>query len=346
MKNLLYTLLKPLIRAGLYSYYREVRMIGTDRIPAGKPVMFLPNHHNALMDPLLIAACIRGQRPYFLTRSDVFRGQFLRRVFSVLRMIPVYRLRDGRDTLSKNEAIFDQCASLLANSGQLLLFPEANHNLGRRVRPLSKGFTRIAIHTLQKYPETDLQLMPVGINYQKASGFPDRVAFYFGHPIPARSFLPAGSPQEISREMKNKVSERLKSLTTHIPDDRDYGETVQRLERESPDWLNPDPINRWLAGASARIPSYPRRNSAGYRLWDLAMRIVNLPVWLLWRWIARNKVWEPEFMDTFRFLYALLAFPVYLGLIGVVLWIAGAAGYWYLALPGLLLFNLLYVKLR
>lgn len=321
-------------------------MIGMERVPRDRPVVFLPNHQNALLDPLLIAAYIRGRRPYFLTRSDVFRGELLEWFFDMLRMIPIYRLRDGRNTLHRNEEIFERCADLLAANGDLLLFPEANHNLKRQVRPLSKGFTRIVLHTLEKYPDTGLQLVPVGFNYHRAAGFPDRVACYFGEAIPAASFLKSGDLQRVSREMKSAVSSRLKQLTTHIPPGCDYEATLGDLEADSPDWLLPGPINDRLSGKTAEIPTRPRREGGFYRSWDFLFRALNLPAWLLWRWIAANKVWEPEFLSTFRFLLALLAFPIYLGLLAAAFALSGAPSEAYGILPGLFLFNLLYVKFR
>ncbi|MBC2839916.1 1-acyl-sn-glycerol-3-phosphate acyltransferase [Robiginitalea sp. SC105] len=347
MKKLFYSLLKPLIRFGFFCYYQEVRMHGMEQIPDDRPVVFLPNHQNALLDPLLIAAYIRGSRPYFLTRSDVFRGGVLGWIFDALRMIPIYRLRDGRETLSRNQEIFDRCASLLGRGEQLLLFPEANHNLRRQVRPLSKGFTRIVIHTLRQNPETDLVLLPVGINYHRAAGFPDRVAFYFDAPIQARPFLSAGDANEVPREMKKAVSRRLRKLTTHIPPERNYEETLATLESGSPDWLQPGPVNKGLQGGDlSGMPRIPGRSGIGYRIWESAVRLLNFPAWILWRWIARNKVWEPEFMSTFRFLYALLAFPVYLALIALAIRISGADPLYYWSLAGLFLFNLAYVKYR
>ncbi|MDC6355276.1 MULTISPECIES: lysophospholipid acyltransferase family protein [unclassified Robiginitalea] len=346
MKKLLYSVLKPLIRAGFFCYYREVRMIGMERVPRDRPVVFLPNHHNALLDPLLIAAYIRGRRPYFLTRSDVFQGGLLEWFFDMLRMIPIYRLRDGRDTLHRNEEIFERCADLLAANGDLLLFPEANHNLKRQVRPLSKGFTRIVLHTLKKYPDTDLHLVPVGFNYHRAAGFPDRVACYFGEALPAASFLKAGDEQRVSREMKSAVSSRLKQLTTHIPPECDYEATLQELEADSPDWLLPGPINDRLSGHAVEIPTHSNREDGVHKIWDFLFRALNLPAWLLWRWIAANKVWEPEFMSTFRYLFALLAFPLYLGLLAATFALTGAPPQAYWCLPGLFLFNVLYVKFR
>lgn len=321
-------------------------MEGLDEVPANQPVMLLPNHQNALLDPLLVAAFARAKRPYFLTRSDVFQGTFLRLVFDALRMIPIYRLRDGRDTLHRNQEIFDRCAELLAGREHLLLFPEANHNLRRRVRPLSKGFTRIVIHTLQRYPQTPLLMLPVGINYQQAEGFPDRVSFVFGQPVKAADLYTASDLAGSSKKMKAAVTRQLKELTTHVPDDAHYDTVAAKLERLSADFLKPEGINACLQGGDAPLPKVTARNGWIFHLWDLVFRLLNLPVRLPWKWIARNKVWEPEFLSTFRFCFSLLAFPVYFLLLGLLAhWALGAP--WGIGIPlALFAHNFFYVKFR
>lgn len=321
-------------------------MVDMDRVPRDKPAMLLPNHQNALLDPLIVAALAKARRPYFLTRSDVFTGGFLQNILESLRMIPIYRIRDGRDTLHRNEEIFDRCADLLNQGEHLLLFPEANHNLGRRVRTLSKGFTRIAINALEKYPETDLQLIPVGINFQRGADFPDRVTYRFGHPLPAAAYVKGVDFNEDSKAMKAAVSASLKVLTTHVPEDQDYEQTMERLGGLQPDFSNPDPINAWFENPDTAVPKLPLKKGLLWKLWDVIFKVVNLPLVAIWKVWVKPKVWEPEFMSTFRFGFALITAPIYLILLGVLFgiftgWITG------IAVPaGVFLHNILYIKLR
>ncbi len=343
---MIYAVIKGLMRGALFCYFREVRLEGIDRIPRDRPVLFLPNHQNALLDALLLAAFLPGMRPYFLTRSDVFRGPLLRRVFEGFRMMPVYRLRDGRETLGRNQAIFERSASLLHQGEPLLLFPEANHNLRRQVRPLSKGFTRIVFKVLSEYPQTDLQLVPVGINYQGAAGFPDRVAYYFGPPVAAAPYWEGQDEAAASRALIRKVFGELTHLTTHIPAGSDYTALQTALDARHPDYLQPGPINRYLSGEVRTLPGYRQRNGLLFRAWDGFFLLANLPVCLPWKWGMAPRVPEPEFRSTYRFAFALLAFPAYYLLLGLVLyfWAGGtAAG---LGLTALFLHNLLYVKRR
>ena len=160
------------MRAALYCYFGRIRTVGLDGIPKKGPLLFLPNHQNALLDALLIAVKC-GRKPYFLTRSDVFSNALFRSLFSFFHMMPVYRLRDGRQTLTKNEEIFQRCSQLLCKGEAVVIFPEANHHLDRRVRPLSKGYTRILFQALELCKDLEILILPVGVNYLRAAEHPD-----------------------------------------------------------------------------------------------------------------------------------------------------------------------------
>ncbi len=59
-------------------------------------------------------------------------------------MIPVFRIRDGRNSLQRNKNQFSQVSELLAKGIPVGIFPEANHAKPRKLRTLRKGITRIA----------------------------------------------------------------------------------------------------------------------------------------------------------------------------------------------------------
>lgn len=320
MNNLLYSLVKLFVKTGLHCYHKQIKVYGLENIPKDKPVMFLPNHQSALIDVLLIATdCNR--KPYFLTRADVFSGTFLNRIFSFFRMLPIFRMRDGRNTLSNNNLIFDKCAALLNSQNALVLFPEANHNLKRRVRTLSKGFTRIILRAFELNPQLDIQIVPVGLNYKHAENYPDEVAIFYGTPVSAKSLYDPTDNKASSLAIKEMVSARLKDLTVHVPEVLDYDVAISKLKKDNVNFLNPNKVNTLLKTyvdqgvelVSETEASYNNNSVLRYLLCKL-----NIPVVLFWRLIVKPKVPEAEFMGTFRFATGLILFPIYLILILVV----------------------------
>jgi len=344
MKMALYLLIQRIIRFSLYCYFREIQLHGLDEVPKNRPVVFLANHQNALLDPLIIAACT-DLRSYFLTRSDVFANTCLSSFFQFLRMLPIYRLRDGRNTLAKNEAVFNKCTRLLEQRQAIFLFPEANHNLQRRVRPLSKGFTRIIASALDKNPSMELYLVPIGINYENASAFPDRVAFYFGSAISARELYDPNDLQGSIAALKERVFEGLTKGTTHIEDLEKYETIHAQLLARNANFLNPQEVNKMLEDTVAMTELPP--NSEGRKgkplSWYLVV-LLNAPVFLIWRLFLKNRIEEKEFISTYRYAYLFFVMPIYYGLLWLALLFLFPPVMVALLLPLHFLYNLWYVK--
>lgn len=335
MRALGYQLFKRFISVSLFCYYQKIQLHGLEHVPKNEPVLFLSNHQNALLDVLLIATrCSR--KPWFLTRSDVFKNAIYKSMFGFLRMLPIYRIRDGKQNLSKNQAVFDRCSNLLAENEAIVIFPEANHNLERRVRPLSKGFTRIVDQTLTDYPEKPMYLVPIGQNYMLPTQIGDAACLRFGKPIVVKS----GQYEGNVHELKRAVSDALKNLTTHI-EPENYIETVSKLDKIGVNYLMPETVNAYINGSAKTIHKTTSTSSRPARF---LFYMLNLPMVLLWRVLVKPKVPEPEFMGTFRFGFSIVAYPLfYLALLTVLQYSYG----WTIALcsvMGHFALNLILVK--
>lgn len=320
MRNIGYCIVGVWIRLALTFYFSRIKIEGVHKVPLGKPVMFVSNHQNALLDALLIAThCNR--KPYFLTRSDVFKGTLLKKIFQFLQMMPVYRIRDGKNSLARNKAIFERCSELLQRGEALLIFPEGNHSLQRRVRPLSKGFTRILFLALENNPTLDITLVPIGVNYARAALFPDKAALYYGDGIKVREFFNKEDLAGSASRLKQEVFRRLKKLTTHIEEEPGYGDIVRKLNSARADYLDPVGINQMLEKGT--FPE-PIKNGKGADMprkfiFRWGFFVLNFPMMLLWTNYIEPKVSEPEFKSTTRFMVALLFYPLfYLLFIGVM----------------------------
>lgn len=344
---MLYRFLKYSIAFGLYLFHKKIEVHGLEHIPKDKPVLFLPNHQNALIDVLLIATnCNRT--PYFLSRSDVFRKSILRTFFKYLKMIPVYRMRDGRDTVTQNHEIFDTCAQLLQKGEAITMFPEANHSLQRRVRLLSKGFTRVLFKALEDAPALDVVVVPVGLNYQHASLFPDAVAVYYGKPIAIQELYDADDLVASALILRNTVTSSLKELTTHVEPESKYKEISSYLEDRNTNFLNPTATNNsvknWNGNSNPAIEELKKPRPVLNIILHPLYLLINLPVLTVWRLLIKPKVWEPEFMGTLRFATALLGFLIYLSIV-FILFYSGSNIVWAIGIVVfVIVFNWIYVK--
>ena len=310
MKKLWVHIVRTYLKLGFFFYYKKIKVVDVKNIPKHKPVLFLSNHQNALLDAFLIATkCERFC--YFLTRAAVFKKPIVSKLLKSLQMLPVYRIRDGWSNLSNNNSIFDSCTKILHQNKVVVIFPEGNHNLKRTVRPLSKGFTRIVFDTLEKYPETDLQLIPVGVNYINAKNFADSTSIYFGKAIEAKSFV-SGNKNEDVVNLKKSIQLEMSKLTTHIPSES-YKDTLQKLDALNVDYLNPKAVNKCIANNFQACEKKLISNLKWFRSLLKGLLILNiLPPYLIWKFVAQPKIKELEFTATFRFAIAVTLVPFYL----------------------------------
>ncbi len=338
-------MIKRILRIAFFFYFKEISIHGLDNDSSREPLLYLPNHQNALLDALLIAV-YSEQKPYFLTRSDVFSNPVSRALFKLLRMIPIYRLRDGRDSLRKNHMVFDTCVDLLKEGRVIVIFPEGNHNLRRQVRPLSKGFIRIIQHALVKYPQLMIRLVPIGINYAGATSFPDRVALFYGSRIEVLPPYPSGDDPNFSRRMKETVSGSLRQLTTHIDSTHLYEETLEMLDSIGADYLSPQKVNACIKSASGlNFKPKSRDDGKWYREAFMTLfSILNLFPVIVWKYFIKKWVPEPEFLSSYRFLFALFVMPFFYLMIFlfVAMTVGNVAAF--ASAAGLILLNLFYVK--
>lgn len=343
MKKLWLHSVRTYIRIGIFFYFKRVEIHDAGNVPKNKAVLLLGNHQNALLDALLIAAKC-GRFSYFLTRAAVFKKPFVSKLLKSLRMLPVYRIRDGWSNLSNNNAIFETCTKVLSQKETVVIFPEGSHNLARRVRPLSKGFTRIVFDTLEKYPDLDLQLVPVGLNFVNATQFPDSAAMYFGEAISAKSFVSENRNDSVFN-LKGKIKAELSELTTNIPEEN-YEKVLERLDTLHVNYLKPKEVNASIQSDFENCSERKKEINLFIRSVFKFLLIISLFVpYLIWRFLVKPKIKEPEFISTFRFAMALTLVPIYLLIVFFILSITISLSISFIYLFMVLLLSLITVKL-
>jgi 1-acyl-sn-glycerol-3-phosphate acyltransferase len=183
---------------GIRTFYKRHKVIGKKNIPKNKPIIFASNHQNAFMDPVMIAVKL-NQPTYYLVRADVFKKKLVAKIFDSINMLPIYRERDGVDTKDANVAVFNRCHDILSKNRPIIIFPEGNHGKLKNLRPLKKGFARIALGAMEKHGvELDVKIVPVGLNYSNLYNMGAELVINFGEPIDAAEWLKAGSGLDIN----------------------------------------------------------------------------------------------------------------------------------------------------
>lgn len=205
-------------------YYRKVIVIGSNNINPDDYLIFAPNHQNALMDALAVLFTNKGQ-PVFLARADIFKRKFIASILYFLKILPVYRLRDGFDNMKSNDIIFKKTMDVLKNKNGLVILPEGNHEGVRRLRQLKKGICRIAFQADEATGfKLNIKIVPVGIEFTHYSRIRQVLTVVYGKPIEISQFYESyqKNPQRAMNELRNLLSSEMEKNMVHIESEEDY----------------------------------------------------------------------------------------------------------------------------
>jgi 1-acyl-sn-glycerol-3-phosphate acyltransferase len=202
-----------------YIFYRRSEVRGLDKFKHDEPLIFAPNHQNALMDALVFVTTLK-QQPVFLSRADLFHKKIVRWILNILKMMPVWRIRDGYENLQKNQETFKKCTEVLKSGNSLCLFPEGDHNSQRFFRPLKKGLARIAFEAERMSDfKLGLKVVPTGIDYSHYDNVRGRLTVSYGDPIPVADLkdLYQADPQRAMKELNNRIRINIEPHMIEIP---------------------------------------------------------------------------------------------------------------------------------
>ena len=221
-----YEIIRIYVRFGFWLTHKRIVVTGRHLIPKGKPVIFAPNHQNALMDPLALV-CTNSHQSVWLARADIFKSKRVGAILKYLKLLPVYRIRDGKDNLSNNEEIFAQVIQLLENNQTIALFPEAAHSGKRQMLPHKKAIPRIALEAEAKNDfKLDLQIVPVGITYSHYWKFNRSLIIQYGQPIQVKDYWIDYelNSQKAMLDLRDEIHRKLVSLILQIDSKTSYPE--------------------------------------------------------------------------------------------------------------------------
>jgi 1-acyl-sn-glycerol-3-phosphate acyltransferase len=201
-------------------FYKKVTTIGLDNIPDDKPVIITPNHQNALMDALAVIYAQKGQ-PVFLARSDIFKNPLIAKFLFKIKILPVFRIRDGKEKMKLNDQIYAKSIEVLEHDRQIVIFPEAQHFNKKHVLKLKKGVFRISFMLEEKNNfEADIHIIPTGVYYSNYWNFRSKVVVKFGKPMTLEDYYEEykEDPLKTISKVTHVLHEKIKEQVIHIED--------------------------------------------------------------------------------------------------------------------------------
>jgi len=213
-------------------FFRGVSVAGLEHVPRDTPVIFAPNHQNALVDPLFLLA-FAPRRVAFLAKEPLFRIPVLGWLVRAAGAIPVYRRQDNAD-MTRNREMFSRVQALLARGGAIALFPEGLSHSDAHLHPFKTGAARIALGaTAVAPPERPVRIIPAGLYYTASATFRSSALVYFGVPltVPRVTLDAQGEPPATDvRQLTTRLTAALADVTLQA-EQHDALALITRAER-------------------------------------------------------------------------------------------------------------------
>ncbi len=232
----LYRFAHPLVSMALRVYFRKIHYFGLENIPHGKPILLTANHPTAFLEPVVLAIILPIEL-HFVTRGDIFKKPWAKKLLENLNMIPIFRFKDGYSNLKNNAATMEYVYKALHERKTIVVFAEGNTRTEKRLRSIQKGTARMAWGNFEQFGDQDLQILPVGITYTDPHHFRGEVMLEVGAPIALRDYyeLHRENPNKAINAITQEIGERLKPLIVTIehPEDDEIVEQLFTMYRNS-----------------------------------------------------------------------------------------------------------------
>lgn len=205
--------------------YRRYQVVGKQNIPEKGYVIWVANHTNALSDALALLASNKKPKVY-LARADIFKNPTAAKFLRFLKIMPIYRVRDGLESVKQNGEIIDKCVTVLKSGVPITMFPEGTHQPKHSLLPLSKGVFHIALELEQaKSDDMPVYIQPIGLNYSDFFRYRATCLVNFGRPFNVTEYLEQHKDLDVPKqmlEMRSILTERMTELIAYVPNNTDY----------------------------------------------------------------------------------------------------------------------------
>lgn len=323
----LYSFLRPFVDYHIRKAFRRYKVVGTENIPQDAACIFGANHTNTLMDALVLLRMSK-EKKVFIARGDIFKKKFISKTMHFLRILPIYRIRDGYKSVKDNNAeIIEKAADVIHDEVKLFLYPEASHRTKHSIKQLSKGIFHIALKANESFGhEKPIYLIPTGIEYGDYFRYRSTVLISFGQPINVTEYVAQHKDESeaiIMNGLRDLLTDGITKNISYIPDnDEDYeaiwemtkiksglsGNLDERLQRnqetikEILEWKEKEPekakntfekVNKFIKERKKKrisVTSVNKKNILGTVIWKTLVTLLGLPLYIVSA-IANLPIW-------------------------------------------------------
>ena len=212
-------------------WYKNITIVGKKNLDRKTPTILAINHQNTAMDPLALCGTIFRDITW-LARADLYKKKSLVPIFHALKILPIFRQRDGLKSLEDNTIVFEKVVDVISAKHLVGLFPEGTHWGFRRLRQTRKAIPRIVHMAEEKNNfDLDININPIGIYYDDYISVRSNLFVKIGEPIPMRQYLSAlkENPQAAENEIREAIEAGMRNTMLDIPQMDETYYTVESL---------------------------------------------------------------------------------------------------------------------
>jgi glycerol-3-phosphate O-acyltransferase/dihydroxyacetone phosphate acyltransferase len=164
-------------------YFREIEVTGNLPAADAGGRVFVGNHTNALVDPILVlttAPCAIAP----IAKSTLWKIPGMKQLLDVAGAVPIVRRRDDpTKQAGSNDEVFDKIAAALRERRNILIFPEGTSHNEPRLIELKTGAARMLARAREKGAR-GLTFQAVALEFEERQTFRSRCLVIYG---PVRS---------------------------------------------------------------------------------------------------------------------------------------------------------------
>ncbi|CAE6438453.1 hypothetical protein ACGC1H_006980 [Rhizoctonia solani] len=215
-------------KGGVWAYFSEAKVIGSENVPETGPVIFACTHHAMAVDPAVLSWAVpHHRRVHYWAKASLFKNPIAKFVLNNAGVLAVDR--KNKD----NQVLFRGTFEALAKGHTVGVFPEGTSYTAPQIMQVKDGVAWSALEYMKwnrsrqkngEKPAPDAIVIPVGIVYTEKSRYRSGVIVEFGKPITMdqyeAKFLSEeeGAARACAKDLTKQITSQMRSSTINAPD--------------------------------------------------------------------------------------------------------------------------------